>query len=63
MPSSPLNTDPARFGELGYCLVPDVLTAAEARDLRDLLEEALATPCRRRGTAPWTGTATSGSPT
>ena len=44
MPSSPLNTDPARFGELGYCLFPGVLTAAEAEGLRDLLEEALATP-------------------
>lgn len=44
MPSTPQNTDPARFAELGYCLFPDVLSAAEARDLRDLLEEALATP-------------------
>ena len=44
MPSTPLNTDPARFAELGYCLFTDVLTAAEAGDLRAMLEEALATP-------------------
>ncbi len=49
MPSSPLNTDPARFGELGYCLFPDVLSAAEAEGLRDLLEEALATPLPQPG--------------
>ena len=44
MPSTPLNTDPARFGEMGYCLFPDVLTAAEAGGLQEMLEEALTTP-------------------
>ena len=44
MSTNHLNTDPARFAELGYCLFPDVLTAAEAGDLREMLEEALATP-------------------
>ena len=43
MPSH-LNTDPARFGELGYCLFRDVLTAEETRRLRAMLDEALGDP-------------------
>ena len=41
MPSD-LNTDPALFGELGYCLFRDVLSAEETVRLGAMLDEALA---------------------
>jgi hypothetical protein len=39
-----LNTDPRRFAELGYCLFPAVLDPQETAALRQMLDDALATP-------------------
>ena len=39
-----LNTDPRRFAELGYCLFPAVLDPQETATLRQMLDDALATP-------------------
>ena len=39
-----LNTDPQRFTDLGYCLFPDVLDPQETVALRQMLDEAMASP-------------------
>lgn len=39
-----LNTDPRRFADLGYCLFPEILDPQETIALRQLLDDALATP-------------------
>ena len=46
-----LNTDPALFADLGYCLFPDVLDPQETAPLRRMLDEALATPLPRHAAA------------
>ena len=46
-----LNTDPALFADLGYCLFPDVLDPQETATLRRMLDEALATPLPRHAVA------------